>query len=231
MGDILSLMSSASVGPDLLRGSQFGLEKATRSGGLIEVLITLGWRSCSSSRLRQHDRSFATGDGREVRLAESLGMTDHVYRVIELLASPPGDTYDPRRAIGTLASRRSMSRIVVNLISALIVVVGAGITLAPHASAGLAPPELVYLYDVTVHRPDYNFPDADAALAYGYRICDKIAGDRPYTQIAGEVKADFHTSDEYKASYLISDAAQQLCPQLIWQLRNSAANYTPPPAP
>lgn len=158
-------------------------------------------------------------------------MTDHLYRVIELVASPPGETYDTRRVIGRLASRTSMSRIVVNLITAVIGVSGVGMTLAPQASAGLAPPELVYLYDVTVHRPDYNFPGADAALAYGYGICDKIARGGTYSQIAGDVKADFQTSDEYKASYLISDAAQQLCPQLIWQLRNSAANYTPPPTP
>jgi hypothetical protein len=28
-------------------------------------------------------------------------------------------------------------------------------------------------------------------------------------------------------SYLISQAAQELCPNLIWQLRNSAADYRP----
>jgi Protein of unknown function (DUF732) len=158
-------------------------------------------------------------------------MTDHLNRVIGLAASPQGETYDTRRVIGRLASGISPNRILINLITALIGVSGVGMTLAPQASAGLAPPELVYLYDVTARRPDYNFPGADAALAYGYGICDKIARGRPYSQIAGDVKADLQTSDEYKVSYLISDAAQQLCPQLMWQLRNSAANYTPPPTP
>ena len=148
-------------------------------------------------------------------------MSNPAYRVIELV-----DSHDTRRAIGKLASR-----LVITGITAMIGVSGAGVSLAPQASAGLAPPELVYLYDVTVRRPDYNFPGAEAALAYGYGICAKIGGGSPYSQIAGDVRADFQTSDEYKASYLISEAAQQLCPQLIWQLRNSAANYTPPPAP
>ena len=37
-----------------------------------------------------------------------------------------------------------------------------------------------------------------------------------YPQLMVEVKADFNTSDEYQASYLISQAAQELCPALIW---------------
>jgi hypothetical protein len=41
------------------------------------------------------------------------------------------------------------------------------------------------------------------------------------------VKADFNTPDEYHASYLIAQAADELCPALIWQLRNSAAGYRP----
>jgi hypothetical protein len=101
---------------------------------------------------------------------------------------------------------------------------------APHAWGGLAPPEQVFLYDVMFRRPDMHWADADAALAYGYGICDKIRGGHPYAQIAGDFKADFQTPDEYLASYVISDAAQQLCPELIWQLRNSAENYLPSPA-
>jgi hypothetical protein len=68
-----------------------------------------------------------------------------------------------------------------------------------------------------------NWASADAALAYGYGICNKITEGRPYAEIAGDFKADFQTSDESLASYVISDAAQQLCPELIRQLRNSAA--------
>lgn len=190
-----------------------------------------GSRSSLANAARRCDQSFATGDGRGVRLAESLNMTDRVYRAIELVGSSTADARESQRPMAYLVRLPKMRRVVASLIAALAGFSGVGLTVAPHASAGLAPPELVYLYDVTVHRPDYNFPGADAALAYGYGICDKIAGGRPYTQIAGDVKADFQTTDEYKASYLIADAAQQLCPQLIWQLRNSAANYTPPPAP
>jgi hypothetical protein len=44
-----------------------------------------------------------------------------------------------------------------------------------------------------------------------------------------DVKADFSTFDEYQASYLITQAVNELCPALIWQLRNSAAHYRPAP--
>lgn len=86
---------------------------------------------------------------------------------------------------------------------------------------------VAYLVNVTV-RPGYNFPNADTALAYGYDICEKVRAGRPYAQVTGDVKADFGTSDEYQASYLITQAVNELCPALIWQLRNSAANYRPP---
>lgn len=81
-----------------------------------------------------------------------------------------------------------------------------------------------YLVNVTV-RPGFNFANADQALAYGYGICDKIAAGRPYAQLVGDIKADFNTTDEFQASYLISQSAQELCPAQIWQLRNSAAGY------
>jgi len=128
------------------------------------------------------------------------------------------------------ATRREIRRAVTGFVTAMIVLFGGLVVTAPHVRAGLAPPEQVYLYDVTFRRPDMHWASADAALAYGYGICDKVRDGRPYAQIAGDFKADFQTSDEYLASYVISDAAQQLCPELIWQLRNSAANYTPPPA-
>jgi hypothetical protein len=96
-------------------------------------------------------------------------------------------------------------------------------TVAPQARADA----VGYLVNVTV-RPGYNFPNADAALAYGHGICDKIATTRSYALIVGDIKDDFNTTDEYQATYLISQAVQELCPALIWQLRNSAANYRPP---
>ncbi|AGB22321.1 Protein of unknown function (DUF732) [Mycobacterium sp. JS623] len=86
---------------------------------------------------------------------------------------------------------------------------------------------VAYLVNVTV-RPGYNFANADAAAAYGQAICDKVAGGRSYPQITGDVKSDFATSDEFQASYLITQAVNELCPAQIWPLRNSAAGYRPP---
>ena len=83
-----------------------------------------------------------------------------------------------------------------------------------------------YLVNVTV-RPGYNFPNADAALAYGNGVCDQINSGVSYGQLVNTIKADFATSDEFQASYLISQSAQELCPAAIWQLRQSAAGYVP----
>lgn len=83
-----------------------------------------------------------------------------------------------------------------------------------------------YLINVTV-RPGYNFANAADALAYGHRICDDIEGGHSYAQLTAAVMADFQTSDDFQASYLISQAANELCPALIWQLRNSAAHDWP----
>lgn len=92
---------------------------------------------------------------------------------------------------------------------------------AAHADA------VAYLVNVTV-RPGYNFANADAALVYGHATCDKVAAGDTYGQIMHDVKADFTTSDEFQASYLITQAVNELCPALIWRLRKSAAGYTPP---
>lgn len=86
--------------------------------------------------------------------------------------------------------------------------------------------DIGYLVNVTV-RPGYNFPNADAALAYGNGICDQINAGTSYGQLVNTIKSDFSTSDEYQASYLISQSAQELCPASIWQLRQSAAGYVP----
>jgi hypothetical protein len=99
---------------------------------------------------------------------------------------------------------------------------GVTATVAPHARADA----VAYLVNVTV-RPGYNFASADQALSYGHGICDKVSQGRSYGQVMGDVKADFNTSDEYQASYLISQAVNELCPALIWQLRNSAVHYRP----
>ena len=86
---------------------------------------------------------------------------------------------------------------------------------------------LAYLVNVTV-RPGYNFADADQALSYGHSLCDRVAAGEGYGWLIGDVKGDFNTDDEYQAAYLINQAVNELCPQLIWQLRNSAAHYRPP---
>jgi hypothetical protein len=117
-----------------------------------------------------------------------------------------------------------VSRRVACLILASCGLCGVTATVAPHARADT----VAYLVNVTV-RPGYHFPNAQAALDYGYGICDKVSQGRPFPQLMGDVKADFNTSDEYQASYLISQAVNELCPALIWQLRNSAAHYRPPP--
>ncbi|BBY65838.1 membrane protein [Mycolicibacterium helvum] len=83
-----------------------------------------------------------------------------------------------------------------------------------------------YLINVTV-RPGYNFPNADAALAYGQGVCDQINSGVSYGQLVNTIKSDFSTNDEFQASYLISQSAQELCPAAIWQLRQSAAGYVP----
>ena len=45
----------------------------------------------------------------------------------------------------------------------------------------------------------------------------------------GDVKNDIRPNDEFAANYLVSYAVNLLCPAQIWQLRNSAAHYQPPP--
>jgi hypothetical protein len=120
------------------------------------------------------------------------------------------------------AIRPGVSRLVASLILASWGLCGVTATLSPHARADA----VAYLVNVTV-RPGYNFASADQALSYGHGICDKVSQGRSYGQVMGDVKADFNTSDEYQASYLISQAVNELCPALIWQLRNSAAHYRP----
>ena len=88
--------------------------------------------------------------------------------------------------------------------------------------------EVAYLVSVTL-RPGYNFAGADAALDYGHGICRKLADGRTYPELMGDVMADFRTADDYQASYLLGQAANELCPESIPALRNSAAGYRPFP--
>ncbi|MFM8599823.1 MAG: DUF732 domain-containing protein [Mycobacterium sp.] len=97
------------------------------------------------------------------------------------------------------------------------------------SALAVAPPvqadTVAYLVNVTV-RPGYNFPNADAALAYGNGICERVRQAPTYSDVVGQVKTDFNTDDDYQAAYLINQAVNELCPALIWQLRNSAVHYT-----
>ncbi|WP_428338970.1 DUF732 domain-containing protein [Mycobacterium sp.] len=98
-------------------------------------------------------------------------------------------------------------------------------TLAARADAAPAP-EVEYVYDVVVRR-HYGFPNTDA-LSYGHGICDKVGRGEGYAQVMGDVKSDVTPSDEFAANYLVSYAVNLLCPELVWQLRNSAAGYQSP---
>jgi hypothetical protein len=113
------------------------------------------------------------------------------------------------------------------LIVAAAAVGGAELTPAPRAHAAPAP-EVEYTYDVVLRR-HYNFPNDTDALSYGHGICDKVRRGDSYGHVMGDVKVDVTPSDEFAANYLVSYAVNLLCPDLIWQLRNSAAGYQPPP--
>ncbi|KHO22290.1 membrane protein [Mycolicibacterium setense] len=106
-------------------------------------------------------------------------------------------------------------------LAAALAVIGA-VSFAPSGRAD----EVAYLVNVTV-RPGYGFANAADALNYGYGICDEVASGRAFSDIVDHVKDDFRTGDEYHASYVISQSVNELCPRLIWQVRNSAANYRP----
>lgn len=99
--------------------------------------------------------------------------------------------------------------------------------LAPPEAHAVPSPEVDYLYNVMVRR-HYDFPNGDA-IGYGYGICDKVASRQSFAQVMSDVKSDVTPSDEYAANYLVSYAVSQFCPEQIWQLRNSAASYQPPP--
>jgi len=115
---------------------------------------------------------------------------------------------------------------VVTLILATAAISGAAQVISPQAHAAPAP-EVEYVYDVMVRR-HYNFPNNDA-VSYGYAICDKVTRGESYAQVMGEVKGDVVPRDEFAANYLVSYAVNLLCPAQVWQLRNSAAHYQPPP--
>jgi len=94
------------------------------------------------------------------------------------------------------------------------------------ASAPSRADAVAYLVNVTV-LPGHHFTNAEEALQYGHGVCGRLAQREGYAQIIEAIKTDFNTSDDFQASYLISQAAQELCPAMIWQLRATAATYRP----
>ncbi|WP_235626478.1 DUF732 domain-containing protein [Mycobacteroides abscessus] len=86
--------------------------------------------------------------------------------------------------------------------------------------------DFVYLVNITM-RPGYHFASQDAALAYGHGICSKVVANTAYSQLLTDIESDLDNPDEYHASYLVTQAVNELCPDLIWQLRNSAAGHRP----
>lgn len=73
---------------------------------------------------------------------------------------------------------------------------------------------------------DHNFATADQALAWGLESREKIAEELSKARERDQLRLQHNR--QYGASYLISLARKDLCPQHIWQLCNSAANYTSP---
>jgi hypothetical protein len=124
----------------------------------------------------------------------------------------------------TRISYRGASRAAVALVGAATST--AALAVIPQAHA-VPSPDVDYLYNVTVRR-QYNFPNGDA-IGYGHGICDKVSAGQSFAQVMGDVKNDVTPNDEYAANYLVSYAVSQYCPEQIWQLRNSAARYLPPP--
>lgn len=110
-----------------------------------------------------------------------------------------------------------------HLIGSITVVLCTAVLTAP---ANASADSVAYLVNVTM-RPGYNFPSPDAALAYGQEICSRVHTGSTYSSHLAAVKADFSTDDDYQAAYLINQAVNELCPALIWQLRQSARGYVP----
>jgi hypothetical protein len=108
------------------------------------------------------------------------------------------------------------------IVGALTALLASSVATAPASQAD----ETAYLLNVTV-RPGYNFANSQAALDYGYGLCDRMRAGEGFPQLMSLIKSDYNTSDEYQADYLLIQTSQELCPAMIWQLRRSAAGYRP----
>ncbi len=113
------------------------------------------------------------------------------------------------------------------LIALIVAVTALGVAAQAPLARAVPGPEVEYTYNVIVRR-HFDFPNNDA-LGYGFGICDKVSGGVSYSQVMSDVKRDVFPNDESAANYVVSYAVGILCPAQIWQLRNSAAHYLPPP--
>lgn len=127
----------------------------------------------------------------------------------------------PRAGRRPLLGRKPWARAIFFVLSPV------GVLIPPSPAHAAPAPEVEYVYDVMVRR-HYNFPNDDA-IGYGRALCDKVSAGESYAQVMGDVKRDVTPNDESAANYLVSYAVNLLCPEQIWQLRNSAAHYQPPP--
>ena len=117
-------------------------------------------------------------------------------------------------------------RVMTFVVACAVGLIGLALGAAPRSGAAPAP-EVEYLYNVAARR-HFSFPGNDA-LGYGHGICDKVAGGQTYAQVMNDAKRDIMPNDEAAVNYVVSYAVNLLCPAEIWQLRNSAAQYQPPP--
>ena len=104
------------------------------------------------------------------------------------------------------------------------VVAVATLTLAPVAHADV----VAYIVNVDV-RPGYDFANADAAVAYGQSLCDRVIAGDSYAKVVEDVRHDFKSPDPYQGEYLVAQSVNELCPAQVWQLRQSAAGYARTP--
>src|ERR1700736_4861451 len=109
------------------------------------------------------------------------------------------------KTVGLAASRspravggRRLPRWERTLLGCLIVTSVILLALTVGGAARARADAVAYLIEVTV-RPGYNFANADDALGYGNRLCDKVSQGRTYADLIGDVKADFQTGDEFQA--------------------------------
>jgi hypothetical protein len=126
------------------------------------------------------------------------------------------------RQVKKLRKRSSRRAHILAGVAATALVAAAAPVITPQARADV----VAYLVNVTV-RPGYHFANAEEAISYGNGICSKVRAGQPYSRLIADIKADQHTSDEFQASYLVTQAVNELCPELIWNLRRSAAGYRP----